>query len=70
MQAGPTMDAATEDSGKKKSGIRFRAVLTGFLFSIPVSYACTNAHHSAIFSLMVAPISALLASIRALASRA
>lgn len=60
MQAGPTMDAATEDPGKKKSGIRFRAVLTGFLFSIPVSYACTNAHHSAIFSLMVAPISALL----------
>lgn len=41
-------------------GIRFRALLIGFLLCFPVCFASSNANQSSMFSLMVAPISALL----------
>jgi hypothetical protein len=40
--------------------IRLRAVVLGFLLCVPVTYAVANAGVSGIFSLMVAPVSALL----------
>ncbi|MFZ4507910.1 MAG: DUF6785 family protein [Fimbriimonas sp.] len=49
---------ASEDS--RWPGIRFRAFFIAFLATFPVVYATTNAAQSGIFSLMVAPISALL----------
>ncbi len=42
------------------SPFRIRAVILGFLLCIPVTYACTNQSVSGFFSLMTAPISALL----------
>ncbi|CAN5358930.1 hypothetical protein BH11ARM1_BH11ARM1_05700 [soil metagenome] len=47
-------------SARKSSGIRPVAVLLGFFLTIPVTYSITNQWASAIFSLMVAPISAIL----------
>jgi len=41
-------------------GIRFRALLIGFLLCFPICYAASNAGQSNIFSLMVPPISGLL----------
>lgn len=41
-------------------GIRFRALLIGFLLTVPVCYASSNANQSSMFSLMVPPVSALL----------
>ena len=42
-------------------GIRARAVIVGFLLCFPVAYATQNQSSSSMFSLMVAPISALMA---------
>ena len=50
--------APDESSGLR--GIRFRALLIGFLLTLPVCYAASNANQSNMFSLMVPPISALL----------
>lgn len=41
-------------------GIRFRALLLGFLLCFPVCYASSNANQSSMFSLMVPPVSGLL----------
>ncbi len=43
--------------------VRARALVLAFLLCVPVTYAVTNAGHSSIFSLIVAPVSALLALI-------
>lgn len=44
-------------------GIRFRALLFGFLLAFPVCFAASNANQSNMFSLMVPPVSALLACV-------
>lgn len=68
-----TLQAPEGKSGDDQPGqgtprfqpLRFRALLLGFLLVIPVSYACTNQSVSGIFSLMTAPMSALLLTILA-----
>lgn len=52
--------APNETEAPNFVGIRFRAILVAFLLTFPVVFATTNAVHSGYFSLMVAPISALL----------
>ena len=45
------------------NAFRLRAVIAGFLLCVPVTYAVANQNVSNIFSLMVAPVSALLVMI-------
>ncbi len=46
-------------------GIRLRALVVGFLLTLPVCFAASNANQSNMFSLMVPPISALLLCVMA-----
>lgn len=55
-----TLPPDTEATPRRFASVRLRGILTGFLLCFPVCYATTNATQSHIFSLMVAPISALL----------
>jgi hypothetical protein len=50
----------TEPSNRPTSVIRLRAIVIGFLLCVPVVFATAEQRVSAIFSLMTAPISALL----------
>lgn len=56
----PSTDAAEEQPQAQRRGFRPLAVILGFLLCIPVTFAVTNQGTSNIFSLMVAPISAML----------
>ncbi len=51
--------------GDGPRAFRFRPVFVGFLLSFPVVYACANAQVSSMFSLLVAPIGALMAVVLA-----
>jgi hypothetical protein len=58
-----TQEHAQVEASTPKAGfapMRFRAILAALLLCIPVTYVTTNTHVSGIFSLMTAPISALL----------
>lgn len=65
-EANPAVDSASIEATPeelKLKGFRFRAVLVGFLLCVPAIYQVSNQINSNIFSLMTAPISALLAMI-------
>jgi hypothetical protein len=58
-----THPPATDEAPAPLRGIRMRALLLGFLMCVPVVYAVVNQPVSNIFSLMVAPVSALIVTV-------
>lgn len=51
------------ESGATSTKVRFRAILYGFVLCVPVAISVTGFHQSNIFSLMVAPVSALILAV-------
>jgi len=56
-----TLDPITPPDALQRPRLRGYAVLLGFLMCVPVTWAVSNATQSGIFSLMVPPVSGLLA---------